>query len=207
MLLTTVIAVAVLVKGYRAQTGERLAFEQRQLITTFGRVAANANDCANDIIMQLNTDKRISLIGIAQSTQSERAGTEYMLGVAKNNLRLLPGINSINILLTNGFLYAAAENKPISFSEISAETCDKIMRACTTTKGCFVRLGNAGYNVDSLFYCKQLRDITTNYTVGMVYLELLPETLARYCQTGVGSAVVLTDDTGEVIVTTMDIGI
>lgn len=202
VLLTTVIAGIVLVRGYETQTGERLAFEQRQLLATLHRVAGSANDCANRIVIQLNSDKRISLSEIAQSSQSELASMEFLLGVAKNNLRLLPDINSINILLANGFLYTAAENQPVSFYCASESFTNALLQLPITAKGGFCRLDSAGYDPATLFYCKQLRDITTNRAVGIVYLEILPQTLENYCQTGQGSAVVLTDSAGTILAKT-----
>lgn len=198
VVLTTAIAAVALVKVSHMQAGERLAFEQRQLSDTFQRVAANANACANSIVIQLNSDRRISLTQISQSQQAELVSTDYILGVTKNNLRLLSDIDSINVLLTNGFLYKAAVNKPVYFDDTEEPFYSAMLELPFTTKGCFLKLDGG----DSLYYCKRLRDITTNLTVGMIYLEITPETLKSYCKTGSDSAVVLTDRNGGLLALT-----
>lgn len=213
MLLTAVAAGAAISQVYRVQTGERLAFEQRQLRDALVRVEQSANDCANGIVIQLNTDRRLSLPGLAQQEQADRASTDYVLTIARANLRLAQDINSINILFSNGALYAAEDNRPTF-----AGRADEALRAAfaalpVTTKGSFFLLsGDADMqkaqaakqptNEKKLYFCKQLRDIATNGQVGLVYLEVLPQTLRDYCVSAQDSSIVLTDTAGNVIVST-----
>lgn len=199
VLIATVVAAAFITQTYQAQTSERLAFEQRYLCEVLQRVANSVNDCANSIIIQLNSDKRVSLKNVADSNAQEPFCTEYILGVAKNNLRLLPDIASINILLSNGYLYTAAYNQPMLAIRVEEAYYNKVFEYPATINGEFLRLSGVGTEETALFYCKQLRDISSNTSVGVVYLEVLTETLRDYCFANESSAVILTDAQDRVI--------
>lgn len=202
VLLTAVAASAAILEVYRAQTGERLAFEQQQLRDVLNRVAQDANDCANNIVIQLNTDRRLSLPSLAKQKQTDRTSTDYILTIARGNLRLAQGVNSINIMFANGMLYTAEDNYPTFAGRAEAAQRTAFAALAVTTKGRFFLMDGGKNGEKKLYYCKQLRDISTNTRVGFVYLKILPETLRAYCVSAQDSSVVLTDTAGNVIVST-----
>lgn len=203
-LLTTLLATATLYQVYDDQTGERLDFEQAQLESALERMTLDVNDFINSLIIQLNSDAGISLSSIASSSRQELRDMEYLMGVANNNLMLLSDVSSINILLSNGALYTAAENRPTTFRWADKGFLTGMQELPITTRGSFESLESQDYPADTRFYCKELRDIVMNQKVGVIFLEVRAETLRRYCVSENNSAVVISDQYGRIVTQTGD---
>lgn len=199
VLLTTLLAGATLYRVYQDQTGERLAFEQAQLKASLDKMAVSMNDFTNSLIIQLNNNAGVSLSAIAASSEPELRDMEYLARVTSSNLTLFSDVSSINILLNNGALYTAAENELITFRQTDEAFLTAMQALDISTKGTFLDLSALGYPATTRFFCKELRDITTNETVGLVFLEVRARSLQEYCISENSSAVIISDQDGSVI--------
>ena len=202
VLLTAVLVAVTLSQVYTAQTGERLSFETTQLRGSFDRVAKGTNDCANNVIMQLNSDRRISLQALASGEPQGRTTTDFVLNVGVNSLRLATDISSINILFKSGMLCCVEHNLPTYVLQASPALQEETFALPVTTQGGFYHLKNAGGEDQTLYFCKELRDASVNAAVGVIFLELRQDTLREYCVSAQDSSIVLTDSSGAVLAST-----
>lgn len=200
VLTTSLLVSAAVYRIYHNQTMERLRFEQKQLSVSLQKFTTDTNQFINSIIIQLNSNQDRSLGDmVASSTQDERRKLSYFMQVSGRNLDLLPIVKRISILLSSGELYSAAQDQAPVSRHVDDWYIQKLQDYNITTYGGFYTLDGLEGNADSLYYCKELRDVPHNRKVGYVILEIPRNGLLQYCVVQNNSAVVISEQDGSLI--------
>lgn len=200
--ITACIAAGVLIDMYNVQVKAGMDHRNESLLYVYNRLIDVANNGANNMVIQLNANRAVSLKKINEG-ELDREQTNYIYTVAGNNLNQWKDFSSFHVLLDNGYLFSAEKNRSLSL--VLVENMQPILSVPVDAGGTFVHMDAAPFHPESIYYCKQLRDIEYNEPIGRIMLEISPETLERLSSDDEFSSTVVFDENRELLLATGDL--